>query len=193
MQTFLHYRWRVPSTLHRLHPRRIIPLLLLALCVTEAKAADVPTSWKAVTFNENIRYSQWVINSRIRDFYGNTTQRGFNTYDKNGNKILDSKGTQKFDYVPGLVAKAVLEAYANYKAFDWSKPWFYSVMNYAKDNKYTLVAKSGVTDFSKITLDNMNACKMYFPLMETGALSDGAKSTGETAIANVLTDMKKYN
>ena len=193
MQTFLHYRWRVPSTLHRLHPRRIIPLLLLALCVTGAKAADVPTSWKAVTFNENIRYSQWVINSRIRDFYGNTTQRGFNTYDKDGTQTGSSKGTQKFDYVPGLVAKAVLEAYANYKAFDWSKPWFYSVMNYAKDNKYTLVAKSGVTDFSKITLDNMNACKMYFPLMETGALSDGAKSTGETAIANVLTDMKKYN
>ena len=193
MQTFLHYRWRVPSTLHRLHPRRIIPLLLLALCVTEAKAADVPTSWKAVTFNENIRYSQWVINSRIRDFYGNTTQRGFNTYDKDGTQTGSSKGNQAFDYVPGLVAKAVLEAYANYKAFDWSKPWFYSVMNYAKDNKYTLVAKSGVTDFSKITLDNMNACKMYFPLMETGALSDGAKSTGETAIANVLTDMKKYN
>lgn len=134
-----------------------------------------------------------MINSRIRDFYGNTTKRGFNTYDENGNKLLDSEGTQAFDYVPGLVAKAILEAYANYKAFDWSKPWFYSVMNYAKDNKYTLVAKSGVTDFSKITLDNMNACKMYFPLMKTGALSDGAKSTGETAITNVLTDMKKYN
>ena len=38
----------------------------------------------------------------------------------------------------------------------------------------------------------MNACKMYFPLMKD-ALSTGAKSTGETAIANVLTDMRKYN
>ncbi|MDY5084365.1 MAG: glycoside hydrolase family 88 protein, partial [Prevotella sp.] len=158
-----------------------------------AKAADVPTSWKDVAFNGDIRYSQWVINSRISDFYANTTQRGFNTYDKNGTQTGSSKGSQKFDYVPGLVAKAVLEAYANYSTFDWSKPWFYSVMNYAKDNKYTLVAKSGVTDFSKITLDNMNACKMYFPLMESDALSTGAKSTGETAIANVLTDMKKYN
>ena len=191
---FQEQRWTDTFlSLHVKKFKRIILFLLIAFSAAGAKAAGVPTSWKDVTFNENIRYSQWVINSRIRDFYANQDPRGFNTYDKNGNKILDSKGTQKFDYVPGLVAKAVLEAYANYKAFDWSKPWFYSVMNYAKDNKYTLVAKSGVTDFSKITLDNMNACKMYFPLMETGALSDGAKSTGETAIANVLTDMKKYN
>ena len=66
-------------------------------------------------------------------------------------------------------------------------------MNYAKVKTYTLVAKSGVTNFSGITLDNMNACKMYFPLMKADALSTDAKSTGETAIANVLTDMKKYN
>ena len=107
MQTFLHYRWRVPSTLHRLHPRRIIPLLLLALCVTGAKAADVPTvptSWKDVKFNGDIRYSQWVINSRISDFYANQNQRGFNTYDKNGTPTGSSKGTQEFDYVPGLVS-----------------------------------------------------------------------------------------
>ena len=167
--------------------------LLLVLCGNVAKAADVPTSWKDVAFNGDIRYSQWVINSRISDFYANTTPRGFNTYDKNGTQTGDSKGSLAFDYVPGLVAKAVLEAYANYSTFDWSKPWFYSVMNYAKEKTYTLVAKTGVTDFSKITLDNMNACKMYFPLMKADALSTDAKSTGETAIANVLTDMKKYN
>ena len=192
---FQEQRWTDTFlSLHVKKFKRIILFLLIAFSAAGTKAADVPTSWKDVTFNENIRYSQWVINSRIRDFYGNTTQRGFNTYDKDGTQTGSSKGDQAFDYVPGLVAKAILEAYANYKAFDWSKPWFYSVMNYAKDNKYTLVAKSeDVTNFSGITLDNMNACKMYFPLMETGALSTGAKSTGETAIAYVLTDMRKYN
>ena len=191
---FQEQRWTDTFlSLHVKKFKRIILFLLIAFSAAGAKAAEVPTSWKDVTFNENIRYSQWVINSRIRDFYGNTKQRGFNTYDENGNKLLDSKGSQEFDYVPGLVAKAVLEAYANYSTFDWSKPWFYSVMNYAKEKTYTLVATSKATDFSKITLDNMNACKMYFPLMETGALSTDAKSTGETAIANVLTDMKKYN
>ena len=173
MQTFLHYRWRVPSTLHRLHLRRIIPLLLLALCVTGAKAADVPSTWKPVTFNENIRYSQWVINSRISDFRGNTTPRGFNTYDASGKEISKAAGEQDFDYVPGLVAKAILEAYANYSTFDWSKPWFYSVMNYAKDNSYTTK-----TAAKGITLDNMNACKMYFPLMAEGVLDNSAASNG---------------
>lgn len=191
---FQEQRWTDTFlSLHVKKFKRIILFLLIAFSAAGAKAAGVPTSWKDVAFNENIRYSQWVINSRIRDFYGNTTQRGFNTYDENGNKLLDSKGTQAFDYVPGLVAKAILEAYANYSTFDWSKPWFYSVMNYAKEKTYTLVAKAGVTNFSGITLDNMNACKMYFPLMKADALSTGAKSTGETAIANVLTDMKKYN
>lgn len=171
----------------------IFTFLLLFIPGSKAKADDVPSTWKSVSFNDGIRYSQWVINSRISDFYGNDTKRGFNTYDANGNKIGGSLGTQKFDYVPGLVAKAILEAYANYSTFDWSKPWFYSVMNYAKDNTYTLIAKEGATDFSKITLDNMNACKIYFPLMAADALSTDAKSKGETAIANVLTDMKKYN
>lgn len=191
---FQEQRWTDTFlSLHVKKFKRIILFLLIAFSATGAKAAEVPTSWKDVTFNENIRYSQWVINSRIRDFYGNTKQRGFNTYDENGNKLLDSKGSQEFDYVPGLVAKAVLEAYANYSTFNWSKPWFYSVMNYAKEKTYKLVTTPEATDFSGITLDNMNACKMYFPLMETGALSTDAKSTGETAIANVLTDMKKYN
>ena len=191
---FQEQRWTDTFlSLHVKKFKRIILFLLIAFSAAGAKAAEVPTSWKDVTFNENIRYSQWVINSRIRDFYGNTKQRGFNTYDENGNKLLDSKGSQEFDYVPGLVAKAVLEAYANYSTFNWSKPWFYSVMNYAKEKTYKLVTTPEATDFSGITLDNMNACKMYFPLMKTGALSDGAKSTGETAITNVLTDMKKYN
>lgn len=188
MQTFLHYRWRVPSTLHRLHLRRIIPLLLLALCVTGAKAADVPSTWKPVTFNENIRYSQWVINSRISDFRGNTTPRGFNTYDASGKEISKAAGEQDFDYVPGLVAKAILEAYANYSTFDWSKPWFYSVMNYAKDNSYTTK-----TAAKGITLDNMNACKMYFPLMAEGVLDNSAASNGTSTITAVIDDMKTYN
>ena len=116
---FQEQRWTDTFlSLHVKKFKRIILFLLIAFSAAGAKAADVPTSWKDVTFNENIRYSQWVIHSRIRDFYGNTTKRGFNTYDENGNKLLDSEGTQAFDYVPGLVAKAILEAYANYKAFD---------------------------------------------------------------------------
>lgn len=191
---FQEQRWTDTFlSLHVKKFKRIILFLLIAFSAAGAEADDVPSSWQNVTFNENIRYSQWVINSRISDFYGNKDPRGFNTYDATGNKTGNSKGTQKFDYVPGLVAKAILEAYANYNTFDWSKPWFYSVMNYAKDNEYTLIDQGTSPDYTKITLDNMNACKMYFPLMAKGALSDGAKTTGETAIDNVLKDMQKYN
>ena len=127
MQTFLHYRWRVPSTLHRLHPRRIIPLLLLALCVTGAKAQT------NVKFNGDIRYSQWVIDSRLGDFYGNTNDFGFTTYNrdlsvkKNVTKWKKGSEDPYIDYVAGLVAKATIEAAEYYKNFDWSKPWFKSV------------------------------------------------------------------
>ena len=128
---FQEQRWTDTFlSLHVKKFKRIILFLLIAFSAAGTKAQS------DVKFNDYVRYSQWVINSRIRDFYGNTKQRGFNTYDENGNKLLDSEDTQAFDYVPGLVAKAILEAYANYKAFDWSKPWFYSVMNYAKDNKW---------------------------------------------------------
>lgn len=191
---FQEQRWTDTFlSLHVKKFKRIFLLLLIAFSAAGAKADDVPASWQNVTFNENIRYSQWVINSRISDFYGNKDQRGFNIYNETGTKISDSKGTQVFDYVPGLVAKAILEAYANYSTFDWSKPWFYSVMNYAKDKTYKLIDQGTSPDYTKITLDNMNACKMYFPLMAKGALSDGAKTTGETAIDNVLKDMQKYN
>lgn len=186
---FQEQRWTDTFlSLHVNKVKRIFLLLLIAFSAAGAKADDVPATWQDVKFNENIRYSQWVINSRISDFYGNKDPRGFNTYDENGTKISDSKGTQDFDYVPGLVAKAVLEAYANYSTFDWSKPWFYSVMNYAKDNSYTTK-----TAAKGITLDNMNACKMYFPLMAEGVLDNSAASNGTSTIAAVIENMKTYN
>ena len=170
---------------------RFILLILTAFwAVTGTWAQTVPSTWKNVTFNENVRYSQWTIDSRIRDFYANTTQRGFNVYDENGTLLKNSAGKQKFDYVPGLVAKAILEAQDYYKAFDWSKPWFYSIQDYATENTYTAQGESGK---SSITLDNMNACKMYFPLIVSTLASNEAKTAGNTAIGNVIADMKVYN
>ena len=33
------------------------------------------------SFNEGVRYSQWVINSRLNNYYANTTSCGFAVYD----------------------------------------------------------------------------------------------------------------
>lgn len=170
--------------------RLFLLLLLPCLSVIGVKAAD---SNGGVKFNSGVRYSQWAINSRLHDFYGNQKKFGFDYYDNNGNPTkgvtwykLDGKTevTRTFDYVAGLVGKASLEAADFYENFDWSKPWFYAAQGYATGTPYTN------TD---MTLDNMNAAKMYFPILAGKLKSDAATKAANTAIAAVIQDMKTYN
>ena len=170
--------------------RLFLLLLLPCLSVIGVKAAD---NDGGVKFNSGVRYSQWAINSRLHDFYGNQKKFGFDYYDNNGNPTkgvtwykLDGKTevTRTFDYVAGLVGKASLEAADFYENFDWSKPWFYAAQGYATGTPYTN------TD---MTLDNMNAAKMYFPILAGKLKSDAATKAANTAIAAVIQDMKTYN
>lgn len=146
-----------------------------------------------VKFNSGVRYSQWAINSRLHDFYGNQKKFGFDYYDNNGNKTttvtwykLDgtTKVDRTFDYVAGLVGKASLEAADFYEKFDWSKPWFYAAQGYATGTLY---------DNKKMTLDNMNAAKMYFPILAGNLKSQEATTVANTAINAVIEHMKTYN
>ena len=57
--------------------------MLLCFCAIGVKATDTNGS---VKFNSGVRYSQWAINSRLHDFYGNQKKFGFDYYDNNGNK-----------------------------------------------------------------------------------------------------------
>ena len=170
--------------------RLFLLLLLPCLSVIGVKAAN---SDGGVKFNSGVRYSQWAINSRLHDFYGNQKKFGFDYYNNNGNKTttvtwykLDGKTevTRSFDYVAGLVGKASLEAADFYENFDWSKPWFYAAQGYATGTPYTN------TD---MTLDNMNAAKMYFPILAGNLKSDAAKATANNAITAVINDMRTYN
>lgn len=146
-----------------------------------------------VTFNPAVRYSQWAINSRLHDFYGNQKKFGFDYYDNNGTLTkgvtwykLDGKTevTRSFDYVAGLVGKASLEAADFYQDFDWSKPWFYAAQGYATGTHY---------EKTDMTLDNMNAAKMYFPILAGNLKSQEATTVANTAINDVINDMKTYN
>lgn len=170
--------------------RLFLLLLLPCLSVIGVKAANNDGGVK-VTFNPAVRYSQWAINSRLHDFYGNQKKFGFDYYDNNGTRtekvtwLKDGKTYEKtFDYVAGLVGKASLEAADFYEIFDWSKPWFYAAQGYATDTHYAN------TD---MTLDNMNAAKMYFPILAGNLKSDAAKATANNAITAVINDMKTYN
>ena len=59
--------------------RRLLLLLcLIVIGVTGTKAQS------DVKFNDGVRYSQWVIDSRMNEFYANTTKCGFAVYDQNG-------------------------------------------------------------------------------------------------------------
>lgn len=167
-----------------------LSLMLLCFCAIGVKAADTNGS---VKFNSGVRYSQWAINSRLHDFYGNQKKFGFDYYDNNGNKTtpvtwykLDgtTKVDRSFDYVAGLVGKASLEAADFYENFDRSKPWFYAAQGYATGTPYAN---------SSMTLDNMNAAKMYFPILAGKLKSQEATTVANTAINAVIEHMKNYN
>lgn len=155
-----------------------------------------------VKFDENVRYSQWVLDSRLGDFYGNTNIMGFATYnrdltvkssfptwkkgDLNGNKTI------ALDYVAGLVAKATLEAAILYKDYDWSMPWFKSVESYANHGGVSAPTGGG-------SLDDLNGAKMYFGLktLAEGKFKSIAESTtasnAATQLGRALTGLGAHN
>ena len=171
--------------------RLFLLLLLPCLSVIGVKAAD---SNGGVTFNSGVRYSQWAINSRLYDFKESTNNCGFDLYNKDGKRTeaaatwtkCDKGLTKRFHYVPGLVAKAILESADFYKGFDWSKPWFYSAQAYAQEVTYN-------NSTSEPTLDAMNAVKMYFPILSNSLRSSDVETKATTAISKLATDLKNYN
>lgn len=171
--------------------RRLLLLLsLIVIGVTGTKAQS------DVKFNDGVRYSQWVIDSRMNEFYANTTKCGFAVYDQSGNKTADRiDGKKTLDYVVGLVAKSIIEASQYYSQFTWAesfaKPWFLSIQNYG-DNFYSKFSTSGGS------LDDLNAVKLFIPLRAMTA-TDGKYPTTTTygyttsALNNAIKGLKAHN
>lgn len=156
--------------------RLFILLLLPCLSVIGVKAAD---SNGGVKFNSGVRYSQWAINSRLHDFYANTTPFGLATYKADGTIDKPRNDTKKkLDYVPGLVAKSMIEAADYYQGFDWSKPWFLSVKEYG-DAYDTLIPKDGKS------FDDLNGTKIYIGINSNHYASADDKKMVTTALASV--------
>lgn len=171
--------------------RRLLLLLcLIVIGVTGTKAQS------DVKFNDGVRYSQWVIDSRMNEFYANTTKCGFAVYDQNGKQTAGRvDGKTSLDYVVGLVAKSIIEASQYYSQFTWAesfaKPWFLSIQNYG-NNFYSGVATSGGS------LDDLNAVKLYLPLRELtkseGTFVDNTTySNTATALNKAITGLKAHN
>ena len=164
--------------------RLFLLLLLPCLSVIGVKAADSNGGVK-VTFNPAVRYSQWAINSRATSFNANTTKCGMA-------KITDGKvaeasfGKTSLDYVPGLVAKSMIEAADYYQDLTWSKPWFLSVKEYG-DKYYGSVENKGGS------LDNLNAVKLYIGLYYNTNATETDKSNYKTAISRAQTGLVAHN
>lgn len=169
-------------------------------CWSNAAMAQTATAGEYCTFTEGVRYSQLVIDSRINDFKANTTASGFGVFDSQG-RLIAAPNNFKFnlDYVPGLVAKAILEAVDYYK--DRSevdvRPWYYAIQYYGNTYDITQNGKEGMS------FDDLNAVKLYFKLQELagkGIFDDSpfytnavTLSTAKKRFADALKGISKAN
>lgn len=162
--------------------RQFLLLLLPCLSVIGVKAAD---NDGGVKFNSGVRYSQWAINSRATSFNANTTKCGMAKI-TNGKVEGASFGKTSLDYVPGLVAKSMIEAADYYQDFTWSKPWFLSVKEYG-DKYYGSVENKGGS------LDNLNAVKLYIGLYNNINATETDKNNAKAAISSALAGLVAHD
>ena len=170
-------------------------MALMTVCgAVQMKAQEESSDF---TFNPGVRYSQWVVKSRMHDFYRNKNQDGFAVYDINGNK--KESGRTAADYVPGLVAKAIVENVLYYSQYpwaqEWAKPSFYSMADYC-NNYFSWFPSTGGS------LDNLNAAKVMFGLYEltnTGGayasdkVAQTTKSNAQSVLSKAQSGFKDHN
>lgn len=166
-------------------------------------AVKAQTEGSDFTFEEGRCYSKWVINSRIGKFNANTTQMGFATFDENGDQVgnRNDGDKKKLDYVPGLVAKGIIEATQYYSQYPWAKPWFLSIADFGK-KWYQTLPGGGTPTTEEFegggSLDDINGFKLYITLYELakdgGVFADAnVSSQAETAINNAIKGLKDHN
>lgn len=164
--------------------------LLLTACssgTANVPSPNTPADCTDVTFDASVRYSHKVIESCLNDFYCNTRLVGLSVYDNDGNLVKESAGKEnlKFDYVVGLVTKALIEAADYYKDEPEARAWFYSVEDYANRFAESVPVTGG-------SLDDLNATKMYsliYDLTAPGAAFEGIADAATHA--NAMTAMQK--
>lgn len=163
-------------------------------------ALAVPAMAQHLTYDPNVMYSKLAMDSRMNDFYGNLKLMGFPTYsfDKEIDQPLKKKSKTAFDYVPGLVAKGVLECAEYYNKYAWAHNLYYTVEWFANNYAWKVPQKGG-------SLDDLNAAKIYceiYDMTEAGspwavASTDSTRSNAkkgmDAAYAGLKKHMEKYS
>ena len=117
-----------------------------------------------------IRYSQELINARMSDWHNKNQSVGFpNMNSTNGQQIPAQEAT--WDYVPGVVAKGILDVWEYYQDSVWANAWYEGLCQWALTK--TATEKGGI-------LDDLNCTKVFLGLYQ-GAKPGGRFENTENA------------
>ena len=133
----------------------LVAIWVLLLCA--------PQTAKAVTFDPTVRYSREVINARMSCWKNKGSDAGFpNANSTNGSTSACTSAS--WDYVPGVVAKGILDCWAYYQDSTWAAAWYEGLSTWALSKTAKNTGGS---------LDDLNCTKVFF------GIYDGCKSGGK--------------
>jgi len=145
-------------------------LILTTLCTIAINSVC------AEEFHPDSLYSRWIINSRMDDFRNKSATTHFKTATTDRNA--------EWDYVPGLVAKAIIKTWEYYKDQPWSAPYYNAIEDYA-DNVEMRLGESNI--------DDLNAGKIFFELYrEAKARGQNMKAETYKKNATICRNKLKY-
>lgn len=134
--------------------KSVITMMALVLMACNVSQSSCPTITK--------RYSQELINARMSEWFNKDNAVGFtNTNSTNG--CIHPVTYASWDYVPGVVAKGILDCWDYYQDSTWADAWYEGLCEWALEQNAT--NHGGV-------LDDLNCTKVFF------SLYDGAKPGG---------------
>ena len=130
-----------------------------------------------------MRYSQEMINSRMSSWYNKDSEVGFpNANSTNG--IVQPETEASWDYVPGVVAKGILDVWSLYQDSAWADAWYEGLAEWVEKLEEPTPdpsLKGGEKNWAKGgILDDLNCAKVYIGLYE-GAKPGGKFENAERA------------
>lgn len=146
--------------------------------ILAATLAIVSISANAVTFDPDVRYSVQMLDARLAGFNNKGDRVGFTTTTCPG-----------WDYVPGLVGKATLDAWNYYKdanELDTKTSNWYGSIYYYGEQKVTDQKFNEADD-----LDILNAAKIYCRLYQ-GATTDAQRTVAKNGMQTAMDGINKY-
>lgn len=160
--------------------------LVLAGCGRMGENTDPQSDSDVHNANEmRTRYSAKMINARMSGWYNKDNLVGFpNTNSTNG--VVQPATAATWDYVPGVVAKGILDVWSLYRDSAWADAWYKGLAEWAESDACVAHAaqmmKGGI-------LDDLNCAKVYIGLYE-GA-KPGGRFENEARAAFYMAQMRR--